>query len=63
MLWSFGVDGFVQQSQTLFMSFEAYTNSIPGIYPIVTTGTSTISNPAFQLEDLSHNECRFLSGH
>ena len=42
-----GVNGFVQQNQTLFVSLEVYTNSSAGIYPIVTTGTSTISDPAF----------------
>ena len=42
-----GVNGFVQQNQTLFVSLEVYTNSVPGIYPIVTSGTSTISDPTF----------------
>jgi hypothetical protein len=42
-----GVNGFVQQNQTLFVSLEVYTNSVPGIYPITTTGTSTISDPGF----------------
>jgi hypothetical protein len=41
-----GVNGFVQQNQTLFVSLEVYTNSVPRIYPIVTTGTSTISDPS-----------------
>lgn len=41
-----GVNGFVQQNQSLFVSLEVYTNSVPGIYPIVTNGTSTISDPA-----------------
>lgn len=40
------LNGFVQQNQTLFVSFEVYTNSVPRIYPIVTTGTSIISDPA-----------------
>jgi hypothetical protein len=42
-----GVNGFVQQNQTLFVSLEAYTNSVPGIYPIITSGTSTISRSCF----------------
>jgi hypothetical protein len=42
-----GVNGFVQQNQTLFVSLEVYTNSSPGIYPVVTTGTSTVSDPSF----------------
>jgi hypothetical protein len=42
-----GVNGFLQQNQTLFVALEVYTNSLPGIYPIVTNGTSTISDPAF----------------
>ena len=42
-----GINGFVQQNQTLFVSLEVYTNFVPGIYPIVTSGTSTISDPAF----------------
>jgi hypothetical protein len=41
------VNGFVQQNQTLFVSLEVHTNSVPGIYPIVTTGTSTLSDLAF----------------
>jgi hypothetical protein len=40
-----GVNGIVQQNQTLFVSLEIYTNSVPGIYPIFTTGTSTVSDP------------------
>ena len=42
-----GVNGFVQQNQTLFVSLEVYTSSVSGIYPIVTSGTSTISDLAF----------------
>jgi len=42
-----GVSGFCAQHQSLFGSLEVCTNSMPGIYPIVTTGTSTISDPAF----------------
>jgi hypothetical protein len=42
-----GVNGFVQNSQTLFVSLEVFTNGVPGIYPLVTNGTSTISDPAF----------------
>jgi hypothetical protein len=41
-----GVNGFVQQNQSLFVSLEVYTNSVPRIYPIVANGTSTISDPA-----------------
>jgi hypothetical protein len=42
-----GVNGFVHQNQTLFVSLEVYTNSVPGIYPIAISGTSIISDPAF----------------
>ncbi|MCE3241039.1 MAG: hypothetical protein K0Q83_1546 [Deltaproteobacteria bacterium] len=55
-----GVNGFVQQNQTLFVSLEVYMNSVPGIYPIVTSGTSTISDFAFQLEDLEVNGYCFM---
>ena len=55
-----GINGFVQQNQTLFVSLEVYTNFVPGIYPIVTSGTSTISDPAFQLEDLEVNGYCFM---
>ncbi len=41
-----GVNGFVQHNQSLFVSLEVFTNGVPGIYPIVTNGTSTISDPA-----------------
>ena len=41
-----GVNGFLQQNQTLFVALEVHTNSLPGIYPIVTNGTSTISDPS-----------------
>ena len=37
----------MQQNQTLFVSLEVYTNSVPGIYPIFPSGTSTIADPAF----------------
>ena len=55
-----GVNGFVQQNQTLFVSLEVYTNSIPGIYPIVTSGTSTISDPAFPARRFEVNEYCFM---
>ena len=42
-----GINGFVQQNQTLFVSLEVYTNFVPGIYPIATSGTPTISDPCF----------------
>ena len=42
-----GVNGFVQHNQSLFVSLEVFTNGVPGIYPIVTNGTSTISDPTF----------------
>ena len=42
-----GVNGFLQQDQTLFVALEVHTNSLPGTYPIVTNGTSTISDPSF----------------
>ena len=42
-----GVNGLLQQNQTLLIALEVYTNAVPGIYPIVTAGTSTISDPTF----------------
>ena len=42
-----GINGFVQQNQSLFVSLEVYTGAAPGIYPIAITGISTISDPAF----------------
>lgn len=42
-----GINGFMQQNQSLFVSLEVYTNSVPGIYPIVTAGISNISDPIF----------------
>ena len=42
-----GINGFVQPNQHLFVSLEVYTNSVPGIYPIVPIGVSTIADPTF----------------
>ena len=42
-----GVNGFVQRNQSLFVSLQVYTNSVAGIYPILTSGTSTILDPTF----------------
>ena len=42
-----GINGFVQQNQSLFVSLQVYTNSVAGIYPIVTSGSSIMSDPTF----------------
>lgn len=60
MLWSLSAKRFVQQNQILFVALEVYTNSVPGIYPIVTSGTSTIADLLFQLEDLDVNGYCFM---
>jgi hypothetical protein len=42
-----GINGFVQPDQHLFVSLQVKTNTVPGIYPIVLLGVSTIAEPKF----------------
>jgi hypothetical protein len=58
-----GVNGFVQQNQTRFVSLEVYTNSVPRIYPIVTTGTSTISDPGFRARRFASQQVLLYADH